>query len=571
MLAIQSENAAAWQLRGECWQRLGDLDRALADLHSACRLLPATAAPWLSRGRVLLEAGRSADAVSDLSTAVRLAPLDASAHLELARAFRAVGNIPAALANAERALSSDPALLTARQLRGELLLLDGRANEALLDAETILAASSDNQPARRLRADCLAKLNRTTEALADLSQLIGSSSQPELLHLERARLRFAAEQWSEAVSDFTAFLELHPESVEALANRGGAYLQLNQPALAVADFTAALGLDGAQSELLRRRSAAFLQMDEPAAAVADMQQYCEREPDDLVAAADLIALLRRQKRLDDALAMLNSRRGALHDEASLLARCELLVQTGQLDIAEQELNALPESLQQRSEVIVLRANVAAGRHDDRLVNDMLSKMSDDLLTPELRMLRGQSRVRLGRIEEAVTDFTTVLEHDPQHASARIARAECEYQLTHWAAALADANHVLADDSTLTDASRVKGMSLFRLNRLDDAIVELERPELLERDANTIRWMRCQCLHGLNKSFRARMELDRLLSDDPNHEAARLMRAKLAEERNKLLGDKRAINSAAKSANGNSNLNGQPIVVVILANGRTFVT
>jgi hypothetical protein len=48
------------------------------------------------------------------------------------------------------------------------------------------------------------------------------------------------------------------------------------------------------------------------------------------------------------------------------------------------------------------------------------------------------------------------------------------------------------------------------------------------------------------------------------------RTKLAQERNELLGDKRAINSAAKSANANSNLNRQPIVVVILADGRTLV-
>ena len=45
---------------------------------------------------------------------------------------------------------------------------------------------------------------------------------------------------------------------------------------------------------------------------------------------------------------------------------------------------------------------------------------------------------------------------------------------------------------------------------------------------------------------------------------------MAEERNKLLGDKRAINSATKAANGNLNLNGQPIVIVIFANGRTLI-
>jgi hypothetical protein len=48
------------------------------------------------------------------------------------------------------------------------------------------------------------------------------------------------------------------------------------------------------------------------------------------------------------------------------------------------------------------------------------------------------------------------------------------------------------------------------------------------------------------------------------------RAKLSQERNELLGDKRTINSAAKSTNANANLNRQPIIVVILADGLTLV-
>ena len=47
-------------------------------------------------------------------------------------------------------------------------------------------------------------------------------------------------------------------------------------------------------------------------------------------------------------------------------------------------------------------------------------------------------------------------------------------------------------------------------------------------------------------------------------------AKLGQERNKLSGVKRGIDSATKSANANSNLNRQPIAVVILADGRPLV-
>ena len=48
------------------------------------------------------------------------------------------------------------------------------------------------------------------------------------------------------------------------------------------------------------------------------------------------------------------------------------------------------------------------------------------------------------------------------------------------------------------------------------------------------------------------------------------RAKLGQERKELLGDKRGIDRAAKPANENPNLNRQPIVIMILADGRAFV-
>jgi hypothetical protein len=50
----------------------------------------------------------------------------------------------------------------------------------------------------------------------------------------------------------------------------------------------------------------------------------------------------------------------------------------------------------------------------------------------------------------------------------------------------------------------------------------------------------------------------------------VQRTKLREECDELLGDKRGIDSAAKSPNANSNLNRQPIVVVILSDGLTLV-
>jgi len=49
------------------------------------------------------------------------------------------------------------------------------------------------------------------------------------------------------------------------------------------------------------------------------------------------------------------------------------------------------------------------------------------------------------------------------------------------------------------------------------------------------------------------------------------RPKLGQECYELLGDKSTIDSAAKSANANSHLNRQPIVVVILADRLTLVT
>src|SRR5581483_3385855 len=94
LIASHALVPSAYSKRAKCYQRMGYLDRALADLSRAIELSPTTSGYYFTRGRYRLGAGQLQEACNDFTVVVQLEKAkEEQPFLEAARFFRAETNL----------------------------------------------------------------------------------------------------------------------------------------------------------------------------------------------------------------------------------------------------------------------------------------------------------------------------------------------------------------------------------------------------------------------------------------------------------------------------------------------
>lgn len=119
--------------RGALYHRLGEDDRALADLRRALSMdLPArkAAQAHLLVGSILAERKRWREAESQLGHAIALDPNNSSAHLMLADTLLELGKVSEAAVECRRSLAENPKDASARLLLARALITQKRDNDA---------------------------------------------------------------------------------------------------------------------------------------------------------------------------------------------------------------------------------------------------------------------------------------------------------------------------------------------------------------------------------------------------------------------------------------------------------
>jgi tetratricopeptide (TPR) repeat protein len=577
-------NTEAWLLRGICWRVIQDFDRSLADLNMACRLQSGDYRPWLERGRALLELQRSDDAISDLSEAEQLSPSNAECRYQLALAFHQLDNVPAMEANLRKAIELDPAHAPARlalaelnaslgnheealaQLQDVAVEYDGKKNDNAADEDVafrlqtekarLLAATGKDEDALRelnellnrkpadaatlqLRAEVLHRLNRTQEAVEDYSRLISVHATPEAFLLERARLQLQSGQLDKAMLDASAVLEKQPDHVDALQLRGELYEQQGLTSLAIADLTQAIQQAPQNSELLIIRSRLFDAIEEPNAATSDLQKALDCSPSNEDIVTNLVSRLTAQDDLTKAVEVIDRSEklldGTLSDTLRLM-RADLKLRRNDASGAMEDVLALSEDSASlpMSRIMHARAAIALKRYPEAI--KVLSGISEDKVTGEVLLLKGQVLTFSGDLEAASTALEECVAKSPDNVDARLLSIRVADDLSRWDSAIANAGQLL--DSPLTEqlteaqlgeALKLRGTALFRRRHFQDALDDLDRIEVRQLDSPSLQWMRASCFHELGQSFRAREELNVLLQAEHAHPAGRKLRARLAEE------------------------------------------
>ena len=239
-LALDSQRAVAWALRGEAHAGAGRLLDALMDYDRAIALDQTQPAIFHLRGAARLLQGETEGALADLDKALELAPRDAAALGTRGAALYNQGRSEAALRDLDQAVALEPDVVSHRDTRGLVRLELGRARDAIEDFERVLAADPRSTKALRGRGLALARLGEHERALADYQRAIEVDPAAALSWFNRGVSLMELGRDAEAVESYTRAIELQPRHPEACTNRGMLHHKAGRAEEALADFERAL-------------------------------------------------------------------------------------------------------------------------------------------------------------------------------------------------------------------------------------------------------------------------------------------------------------------------------------------
>lgn len=177
---------------------------------------------------------------------------------------------------------------------------------------------------------------------------------------------------------------------------------------------------------------------------------------------------------------------------------------------------------------------ALGRLDDA-VDDYTDAINRDPHYAPYYFDRAGVLHRLGRDQEAIADYDTAIRMSPPIAEAYYNRGDVRAGLGDDEGALADFSYALELSPGFVDAYLYQASLLFELGRVDEAQRAVDGGLALEPDNASLLAISGQLAAAAGESDAALQTFDRVLSLDPTSEAAWAGRATIAFERGDLTG------------------------------------
>jgi tetratricopeptide (TPR) repeat protein len=478
--------------RGRAYLELGRRDDALADLTAALELNPDNVFVRYIRSGMLEEMGRPDDALADLDHALGLEPDHIEIRMLRGSVLHDLGRLEDAVTEYTVILNSNPAdsvRFFALSFRGVLREMLDHQEDALADLTAALELEPDHVEVWHGRSKLLADMGRPDDALADLGHVLERESDHVEARLLRGDVLRDLGRFEEAVAEYTIVLNGDPTDenrFHALAYRGLLHAELGHQEDALADFTAALELDSDNVEVRHGRGRLLADMGRPGDALADLDHVLERKPD--------------------------------HLEARLL-RGDVLRDLGRFEEAVAEYTiALKSNLTNAQWVFVLVKRgwsyQSLGHHDNALA-DFTAALESDPGRVSLRLLRSGMLHGLGRFEEAVAEYTIVLNDssaDVERVLVLTARARSYIYLARYDDALTDLDEAIALDRTQRHLATRSLVNWYR-GDLPSALVDIDSAVQANPDDLNARRIRADLLWESQRFDEALDVLDTLIKLD----------------------------------------------------------
>lgn len=363
------------------------------------------------------------------------------------------------------AINGQPTRSEAYVKRAALLVDAQLHQQAISDMSSAIGIDSDNSRLRNTRGYFYLLIKDYAAAEKDFNKAIDLQQDYPQAYNNRGLVFIGQNQYIKALNDFQTAIKLKPDYVDALNNLGFVFLQMEDPDYekAIANFTKVLELDESYMNALSNRGRAHLKIGQQDAAIADFSRAIELQPgndqyylhrseayraagQEELAKADLSHVVWSQR-----LAEINRRIKNNPKNVDLwILRGRHLLEEEQISSAEKSFNnalALePKNMVALTERVKL--HVAQSQIDEAVALCTKSLEAHD--STEVRSLRGDAYLKLGKFDEAITDYEAARRFDSRVVQAYRQRAEARTSAGETEMAQADKERAEILEKRLTD-------------------------------------------------------------------------------------------------------------------------
>jgi tetratricopeptide (TPR) repeat protein len=242
-LRLVPGDAAIIRARGLLLGDMEKLEASLENLNKAIELEPEDASTYEAKAMVLARLKRFDEALATLDKAMELSPKTAILFMQKAQVYLQQGKMDAAMEAMNQAQSLEPDNIDVLLLRAAILHEQGKKEESLTDIKHAIELHPENPKTLRTLAVFLLEQKQFAEAEKIFEKLHEANPKDTLTLMQMSILFAIQKKYDKAAETYTTLLAEDPDQWEALRGRGDCYLNVGKQAEAIADYEKALKLE----------------------------------------------------------------------------------------------------------------------------------------------------------------------------------------------------------------------------------------------------------------------------------------------------------------------------------------
>jgi len=443
----------AYLYRGIAWHNLKKYEEALADYGEAIVINPGDAYVYANRAITRGEMGDYGEAEQDYSKSLLIDKKLLAAYLNRAIMREKLGNVAGALSDCNAAIKLNMFSDEAFGLRGYLRFQQKAYRDAIEDYNQALKINPKNKRVLMGRAMAWYELRKLREALADYTRILEQDSLYVFAYYNRALLRAEVGDNNRAIEDLDRVLEMNPNNILIYFNRGLLKMEVKDVNGAYEDFSESIALYPDFVKAYLARAAVSDEMNDHAAADRDrykadeiMERYQRMKAGDRNALVDTTENFRRlidiNSRTDRMKEVIN---GRIQDRNVIVElQPVFLVQYVDIDTLRkgrvQYFNKHVMAFNQAHNYVpALTISNKSFHYPEAFLEEQLTALSartrKNRGDVEAFLLRGAFYLHQGKFTQAIEDFKSVLEREPQHLFARLNLATARLKMYDYIASV----------------------------------------------------------------------------------------------------------------------------------------
>ncbi|MEQ8168103.1 MAG: tetratricopeptide repeat protein [Candidatus Eremiobacterota bacterium] len=274
-LNIDPRRAEVYATRGSIYMEIKEYDKSMADLNYALKLKSDLPAAYINRGNLYRLKGDYNKAISDYREALKLKPGYVEVYYNRAVLYDIMKDYNKSLADYTRAIEYKPDYVEALYNRGIIYDMAGDYNKAIADFTQAIKYKADYLEAYQNRGNIYYKTGNHDNALNDFNRLLTLKPEFTKGYISRGTVYADKNRYSDALTDFNKAIEIDPRSIEAFNGRGAVYGLMNEYDRAIDDFTEAISLDETSIQSYYNRAFTYMKKGDFKEARKDVEKLAK--------------------------------------------------------------------------------------------------------------------------------------------------------------------------------------------------------------------------------------------------------------------------------------------------------